>query len=1054
MIEFFVKRPISALVICIGILVLGSISYQRIPIQLMPEMNIPEFKIITSWGSATSEEVENQITIPIERAVSTVSGLKSTSSRSLKGTSEILLKFKSNIDIPKVVSEIKDRLDGVVLPDGSKKPRIVRFQSSSQSVAEYLIQPKIDLKSLSEIQIDIEDGIKRELEKIDGVALVQLIGVPQKLIKIDINPIAMQSFGLSLQSITDSIQNQNRTAQTGQIDYQGQTIPVKVGKQLESKEELLAVTLKTEGQKAVRLSDIAQVNQVNLEDGKVRMNSKSAILLQIKKEAEANTVTVGRQAREMMSNYIRENKNDYNIVDFSDQGKEIEMAVNNVKESVITGAILAAFIIYLLLQSGWTSFVITSAIPISLMITLILMYFTGVTLNLMSLAGLALGVGMLVDNSTVVLGSIYEKGLETKSLFEAAIFGTQNVVGAITSSTLSTIAVFAPLVFIEGEIGFLFKDVALTMCYSIFASLLVAVTVVPCLTTQKRSFIKNKHMKPFKVSIPPTKGLVDSSKLALDLHLAAFRHIFELRHFLRLESKVLKRFNDRLGKVHDFALNLIQSILFLFEKRLDRIIPFWINRIRAGGLVIIGTVLIGAGIISSLGADLFPEEKINKIQFQLLFPPSRIVKTNEEQIYRIENRLGNNPLIQNIIIEGDPLSKSVYRLTVFTKEGQIDNTTKDVVTALGETPDLQFNRQKQSVFGGQKPIQLLLFNDDLNQLKKSATDVMSDISRLKGLSDLESNLDIWTGQIQVNLIPEKMSYLGIDPNAFISLSQSLLDSTILPPFAFGTNILQAKAQASPSFVNDIDSLGNIALELDQNRRIYLRQISEIKNVSLPAELRREDRTRVAVIQANLNGWDLEKASTEIKNKIDKLKTEWKFGGQKEEQEKSTKNLFLAIAFSIFLIYLISASQFESLTQPFVVLLAVPSSILGVGIFLILFGLNFSALVLVGFIILVGASVNTSIVMVDYANQLMIEGANAKVAIIQATKKRMRSIVVTTAANILGLLPMAFSFGEPGSSMQQPLSVTLIGGLLSSTLITLMIVPAFYVLIRGNGTNAS
>lgn len=1054
MIEFFVKRPISVLVFCVGLSVLGWISYQRIPVQLMPEMNVPEFKILTSWATATAEEIETQITIPIEKSTSTLAGLKSTSSKSYKGQSEILLKFKSNIDIPKTVSEIRDRIDSVSLPDGAKRSRINRFQSSSLAVSEYLFQGKENNRSLSDIQIELNEGIKRELEKIDGVALVQILGAPKKSLEIEVNPIAMQAFALNIQSIADSILNQNRSSQAGQIAYLGSSIPVKVGRQLNSKDDLLDINLKAEGTKVIRLGEIAKLNSIDQVDNKIRLNSQPALMIQIKKEAEANTVSVGNKVRDKLLEYANQKKEDLTIVSLSDQAKEIELAIDNVKESVITGAVLAALIIYLLLQSGWTSFVITVAIPISLMMTLVMMYFTGVSFNLMSLAGLALGVGMLVDNSTVVLGSISEHGLKTKSIIEAAIFGTKSVSSAITSSTLSTIAVFAPLVFIEGEIGFLFRDVALTVCYSILSSLIVAIIVIPCLSTQSNNPAKNKTLSEFSFKPPLHASWLENIQYSFTIHVESISHAVNLLRSKKVNFTYLNATKIIIKKIHDKVLSLVHSMLYFFEKKLDYSVPYWADRVFLSGALIITASIAGILIISSLGSDLFPEEQVNKIEIQLQFPASRVSEKNEEQLNHLEAGLAKLTGIQSYVIQNQSTSSSKYLLTILTRHGQIGPVTKNIIRLLAGIPDLKFNRQKQAVFGSGKPIQIVFEGENLLNLKNNTEITERNISDLPGISDIESNLDNWSEQIQVNLSPEKMSYMGVDPSSFITLTQSLLDTTTLPSLTFGPDTFEVRAKTAPSYIKDIDSIGNISLDIDDGKRIYLRQVSTIKSQNLPSELRRQDRTRVAIIEANLDGWDLEKATEKIAEKMKTLGIDWKFGGQKEEQKNSTHNLMIAILFSIFLIYLISASQFESLSQPIVVLLAVPSSIIGVAIFLILFGLNFSALVLVGFIILVGASVNTSIVMVDYANQLMMEGSNAKDAILLATKKRMRSIVVTTAANILGLIPMAFSFGEPGSSMQQPLSVTLIGGLLSSTLITLIVVPAFYVLARRNDEHAT
>lgn len=1053
MIEFAINRPVSVFVFCLAILVLGIISYQRTPIQLMPVMDVPEFKIITSWQNATPEEIESQITSPIERAVSTSSGLKSTSAISEAGSSQVILKFKSNVDIPSTFSELRDKVDGLGFPEGVRKPKVTRFQASSNYITEILVRPKSSNQSLYEASIQLRETLFRELERIDGVALVQILGQPEEELRISVNPTALQSSGLVLQNIADAIQGQNQVLQIGQLEYLGKRIPVRLGKRIANKDDLLNLTIKKEGERTLRMSDIASVDFAKVVAEHTSWNGVPGLLLQIRKEAEANSVEVGNSVRIVIKEYFEKNSDSFDSMTIVDQGSEINDAVDNVKSSVISGAILAALIIYLLLQSGWTSFVITVAIPISLLMSLIMMYFTGVTFNLMSLAGLALGVGMLVDNSTIVLESISQQQLMTSDRFEAALFGTKKVFAAILSSTLSTIAVFAPLVLIEGEIGFLFRDVAWTICFSILASLVVAVIVIPCLSTRKsmevtqNSYKTSKGSEFFNQVLQSSQSLTNFSRNLLSFYWTSLILTFKVlpRKLKDPLRAVMKPVATRFAKIRSFVFNIVQVIFFNFERWIDSVVPFWMEKMRMTVMLVLGSILLGWFLISTRGAELFPEEKIDKIQFSLLFPPATLKKNNELILTDLEKELQNVDHVKNIVIRSGLASK--YDLTVFAAPGTLEEVIESVAAKLQRVPDLKFDRKKITVFDDQKPVQIVIAIDDLSVLKTTSNQIQSRVSQIDGLMDIESSLERWVPQIQVNVENQKLSYLGLDANSILSSAKNLLDNVAVPPLQFGEKLIAGTISQNRDLIRNPEGLDFIPVNGDLLKKIYLGQISKHQFTSVPSVLLREDRHRVSMVQANLNQLDLESAIEKIEIAL-KGFTHWHFGGQRQQQQESQRNLMIALAFSILLIYLITASQFESLLQPLVVLVAIPLSLLGVGIFLILFCLNFSALVMVGFIILVGSSVNTSIVMVDFANQLMDEGRDAKAAILIATKKRMRPIVVTTAANILGLVPMALSFGQPGSSMQQPLSVTLIGGLISSTLLTLITVPAFYVLVRG------
>ncbi|MBK7963261.1 MAG: efflux RND transporter permease subunit [Bdellovibrionales bacterium] len=1053
MIEFAIRRPVSVFVICLGIFVLGIISYQRIPVQLMPQMDVPEFKITTLWQNSTPEDVETQITTPIERAVSTISGLKNSSAISEVGSSQVILKFKSNIDIPATLAELRDKVDGIGLPEGVRKPKITRFQSASSYISEFLVRPKSTNQSLLETGLLLKETLVRQLERIDGVALVQILGQPTEELSITVDPTALQVYGLTLQSIADSIQNQNKVVQVGQIEHLGRKIPVRLGKLLSNKEELLNISIKKDGEKALRLADIASVEVVRVTEDHTSWNSSPGLLVQVRKEAEANSVEVGDSVRASVKDYFEENSAELDYLSLVDQGAEISAAVDNVKSSVISGAILAALIIYLLLQSGWTSFVITVAIPISLLMSLIMMYFSGVSFNLMSLAGLALGVGMLVDNSTIVLESISLQQLITEDRFEAALFGTKKVFAAILSSTLSTIAVFAPLVFIEGEIGFLFRDVAWTICYSILASLIVAVIVIPCLSTRKNHKITEDGQR--SKSLPLNLRSVGDWSLNLKIYARKISSLYldSISNIILTITTLAKHFfmralspiGGKASQVRDFVFNVVQLVFHRFERWIDKVVPFWVERITLTSLLIVGSVFLGSLLIATRGSELFPEEKVDRVQFSLLFPPSTVKENNEKVLHDIETSIQTLKDVKNVVIRRGLGSK--YSLTVLSKAGSVDQAIDAVAKKLQVVPDLKFDRKKITVFDDQKPIQILVTLDNLQQLKLEADQIQSRVSQLNGLIDIEGSLERWVPQIQLEVENQKLTYLGLDPGGLVAVTRNLLEKISLPPLQFGEKSISGLITQKRRLIQSPEDLSHISVNGEASRKIYMGHISKTKFGNVPSVLLREDRQRVSLVQANLNDLDLESAIQKIEVALKGLKN-WRFGGQRQQQQESQRNLLIALALSVLLIYLITASQFESLLQPLVVLIAIPLSVLGVGFFLILFGLNFSALVMVGFIILVGASVNTSIVMVDFANQLMREGKDAKTAILMSTKKRMRPIVVTTAANILGLVPMAMSFGQPGSSMQQPLSVTLIGGLVTSTVLTMLAVPAFYVWIRG------
>jgi HAE1 family hydrophobic/amphiphilic exporter-1 len=535
----------------------------------------------------------------------------------------------------------------------------------------------------------------------------------------------------------------------------GKKIPIRLGKLLSNKEDLLNTTIKKEGEKALHLSDVGTVEVIRATEDHTRWNSSPGLLVQVRKEAEANSVEVGNSVRGAIEEYFEKNSGELDYLSLIDQGAEIGAAVDNVKSSVISGAILAALIIYLLLQSGWTSFVITVAIPVSLLMSLIMMYFSGVTFNLMSLAGLALGVGMLVDNSTIVLESIGQQQLITEDRFEAALYGTKKVFAAILSSTLSTIAVFAPLVFIEGEVGFLFRDVAWTICYSILASLIVAVIVIPCLSTRNARQVSQENLKTKSILQNVKNAGVLSSNLKIyatslaSLYLDSLTGVIETlkNSFVKFLGIALSPFLAKAIQARDLVFNLVQIVFFRFESWIDRVVPFWVERIKLTSLLVIGSVLLGWLLIATRGSELFPEEKVDKIQFSLLFPPSSVKTQSERVLQDIEKNIQQLKDVKNVVIRNGLGSK--YNLTVLSQEGSIDRVIDAVAKELSTVPDLKFDRKKITVFDDQKPIQILVTNDNLQQLKLATDQVQARITQLDGLMDIEEVLN--AGFLRFNL---------------------------------------------------------------------------------------------------------------------------------------------------------------------------------------------------------------------------------------------------------------------------------------------------------------
>ncbi len=1041
MISFAVRRPISVFMLVIGLVVLGIISYQRIPMQLMPNIEIPEFTVVTSWKGASATEVELQVTNSLERSFSTLPGLKENSSTSEKEVSYINLKFNSKVSILDTIALIKDRIDSSSLPEGISKPRVVRAGDFNRPLLTLAVQAVNPLINQADFQEELEADFKKGLENLDGIALVTIKGSPEKIFKIEILANAIQSYGFSVSQVVEAIHAQSKVIPVGSIDHQGKTFTIKMGSAITNVSKLEQVVIRKENSKTLRIKDVAKVILMEKEkDFSVRVNGQESLLVQVRKESDANAVHVSEKVNQFIQNFLEKNTDLYKINVVENQGQEIKAAVENVESSVVNGAWMAAFVVFLLIQTLWPTFVVSIAIPMSLTLTLVLMYFYGVSFNLMSLAGLALGVGMLVDNSTVVLESIHAQMLLTKDKAEAALFGTKKVASAIVASTFSTVAVFAPLALIEGSLGLVFRDVALTVSFSILSSLVVALVLIPTLSLYEGRFsngVQTAEFPKFRTT-------------SLQFHVYLWEKIRFVKLVLSwfLIGQLLTYVFKRMDVLVRPLLLSVQNFFFKLEKFLDLNIPLFIaNRKKWLQIGLISTVS-GFVFLSNTGAELFPDESGSTLVYELQFPVNQSFKKNLELSVRIESNIRKIVGVKNTFMINGESAPYVTQILVQTDSSLTSISQQKVDNLLRRQPDLKYNKHKKALIGEGKPISIEVYSEDLDLLAKQSIQVERQLRNLSYLTDVENLSKPIVPEMRIDLQADKMSLLTIDSSAFVNLIRGeLIGQSGIDLVSDGRNY-KTWIQSKGVKTTDQRSIASIGIESEDFKKIYLSQIANIQIQGTQSQIFHKDRKRVNYVNSDLNNMDLSSAVTSLKDLLEiKLPdVKYLFGGQQAERDQTTRSMIIAILSSIVLIYLLLASQYENLIQPLIVLVAVPLCVSGVAISLLLFGLNVSVFVFVGCIILVGSSVNTSIVLVDFANQLHAEGVGVIEAITKATKLRMRPIFVTTAANILGLLPMVMAVGQSGGAMQRSLGVTMIGGLLSSTVLTVLIIPAVYYVL--------
>jgi HAE1 family hydrophobic/amphiphilic exporter-1 len=1060
MIQSLVGRPVTVAMLAIAIVLIGCISALRTPTNLMPDIPATSLTVITRLSGATPIEIEETITTPLEKSLATLPGLKSTASESSEEKSQIEVVLDPSVDQLEVMSQLRDRLDTTSLPEAATKPAIIRAALNSAPVLVLNFWKAGGNKELLEVAQRLRATLIPQIESVSGIALVRLSGVPVERVDIKLRPDSSLSMGLTPQGIIEAIRGKGRSASAGTVTELDRKIPILLVDSLDSLEDLKRLVVKSSEKTNILLGDVAEVVlEIASPEIRSRLNLRDVLTVEVFKESEANTVAVGKKVRDISDAYIRESKSgNFEGRVIQDRSLEISNAVSEVKSAVFSGALLAGLIIFILLQSWWPSFVITVTIPLSLFFTFSLMYFFGVSFNLMSLSGLALGVGMLVDNSTVVLESINSYYTTLKDRHAASIVGTQSVVGAVSASTFATIAVFAPLVFVQGRIGVLFHDVALTICFSLISSLVVAIGIIPALSASGLSSFRIQEY----IKDPARTARLLRQRLFSTLDAPVWTQSFTiamavLNWMLVLSSWVLFAVAQRCYKIGryvfgssiDKTFGSVRQALGSFEHVLRTGLGRLKTKDRLVIQIFVSVVLFGIFLLQIRGGELFPQQDSTEIRVEIELPPGRRLAQTQKVVERIEARLNLMDPIVDISVKTGEQGEASAVFLLKTRTPLEGRALAALEKSFSTEPELRYRVSKGGGGSGggngeEKPVQVLVFSENLETLRDGAARTVDLMRGIDGIRNVDSTIKQSIQQAAFEIAPQRAGLLGIEATAVSQMLRTRLVTAEIPNAQVGNNSYRIRVSPSGDIVRRVEDLTSMYLDAEGQKRIYLDAIGKFVSGTTEGMISHSNRKRVAKVRAEIEDVDLAQANKRIRAKLtDQLKTPWELAGQESERIDSVNQLSVALLMSIVIVFLLLAAQFESLLLPLVVLAAAPLSLVGVGIAMSIWQLNVSAFVLVGLVILVGSSVNTSIVMVDLANQLRAKGRSWGEAIVEATVLRCRPIIITTLSNLLGLLPLAIDFGSSGASTQKPMAVTLIGGLVTSTLLTLFMVPSFY-----------
>ncbi len=1239
--NFTTTRPVAILMVVIGAVVFGFISYQQLPLNLMPDMTYPSLTVRTEYPGTAPEEIETTISRPVEQVLGVVDNLVSISSISKTNQSDVILEFTWATDMDKATADVREKLDQVFLPQDAERPIILRYDPSLDPIIRLGLYGE---SSLTYLRYLAEEEIKRALETVEGVAAVKVKGGLEEEIRVELDEQKLTLIGINIQSVRDRLSQENVNLAGGNLK-EGQTeYLVRTLNEFKTVNEIKEVVIGRYNNVDVKIKDVGNVYRTSKEREIItRIRGNESVEINVYKEADANIVAVAGQVRNKlygtaeqrafvrnmearktkeaeaeekpqrqgrgdgragfrekeMTNFLTYSLPEgIDIETLSDQSVFIESSIDEVKNTAVLGGILAIIVLFVFLRSMGPTLIIALAIPISIISTFAPMKMFDVSLNIMSLGGLALGIGMLVDNSIVVLESIARCREEGDGFIASTVRGVSEVGGAVTASTLTTIAVFFPIVFVQGVAGQIFGDMALTVVFSLLASLAVALFLIPMLSSREtKTFVKdlesqrtskeyilnystrdrikklldkdNKQSVISKIGqyiytifhtsfiwiyktiqvllsliIAIGKNLLLNLLLLVQIPLLVvriFKRDLKYSAFLRSFSKKAEsKWLPFINKIWDnyLVFNAIPALYKDFSKKMTvwRVIFFPVLalfyifkyvvyvlleslfRIIHAVIMLLGLfiyflflffgllmtpvarlivklfdlgygavergyppllkkslqnkyALVGSVVVlflfcifivmPRLGSELIPEVHQGEFYVELTLPIGTPVESTDERIQSIVKEIEELPGVAQIASvagtdktattetdEGEHTAKLTVTLKRFSDivsaEERIIYRIRDI---LQNYSGITSNIARPVIFSFKTPIEIHISGYNLSTLQRISKNLERRMNEIEGVVDAKASMQRGNPEVQIYYDRQLLARYGLNVINVASIVRNKVRGDVATEFKDEDRKIDILVRLRESDKESINDLSRLIINPGADKPISLRSVADIRVNEGPSEIRRVDQQRTAVITANIaQGGNLKDISEKIFNEIQQINIpsdfNYRLAGQNKEMETSLNSLMLALGLAIFLVYIVMASQFESLLHPFVIIFTIPLALIGVVLFLYVFNIPLSIVVFLGLIMLAGIVVNNAIVLVDYINQLRARGMTKVEAIIEGGKVRLRPILMTTMTTVLGLLPMALGLGD-GAEIRTPMAVTVIIGLLTSTLLTLVVIPTVY-----------
>ncbi len=1018
-----VKKPVSTVMIFIGIVIFGFYSYLQLPVDFFPKMDPPIISIFTFYPGANAEDVEQNITKKIEDRMGSITNLKKISSSSKDNTSVVTLEFEWGANLDEATNEIRDAVGMAerYLPDGVESPTIFRLNTSMIPVIMFSVTSDESYEGIKDI---LENKVIQPLNRIEGVGNIIEIGAPVRAIMVDVDPRKLDAYNLSVEQIGSILAADNINLPSGSLEMGKSDFPLRLQGEFKNSQAVKNIIISNFNGKPVYLRDIATVRD-SLKDinSYERANGGKNVRLMVQKQSDANTVTVANKIKEKLEKIKPTLPSDVKIDVLMDSSLNTMSAINNLTETIMF-ALFFVIIVVLFFMGRWRATVIVSvSIPISLIAGFIYMYLSGDTINIITLSSLSIAIGMVVDDSIVVLENITKKLERGGFARESAIYGTNEVSLAVIASTMTIVAVFLPLTMLGGMTGILFKPLGWVVTVSIVTSVIVSLTLVPMLSS-----------KILSVKEPSKKSIG--------------------------------------GKLYYFSQGLLNKLDDFYAKTLTWAIAHrWL--VLGGATIIFVSSLF---LTKLIGSEFMPASDNDRISAQIKLAQGvkldETIKTAEylDSVFMNKKKYPGINIVSTSAGAGDENSLS----SIFTETGnyiinftfamkQRKNRKKDIFQIgeemrkdIAKLPEAETyyvdpgssRKAKMLGGGGGSTMEVKIYGNNFNQTNIIAEKISDALKNIKGTKDILISRDKDKAELQLVLDPQKMTSFGLNTAMVATAIRNRITGLTATVYKEDGNEYDVIVRYAEKYRHTTEDVENISIMTPLGKLVKVGEITKLKRFYSPPNIERENKVRVVTVSSALSGIDLGTLKSLLEKKIAKMNipnnVNIEFGGSVEDMQDSFKSLFMLMILIILLVYIVMASQFESLSEPFIIMFSIPFAFTGVFAALYLFHTTINVISMIGAIMLIGIVVKNGIVLVDYINLLVDKGYSLKKAVIDGGRSRLRPVLMTSITTILAMLPMILLKGS-GSEMWRPMGVAVFGGLTFSTVVTLVLIPTIYTI---------